>query len=76
MPGAMPVIEALLPEELSSESIESEARGAFRENGSIKGYYAFEDKGVGFAFHLCWFAEVDSSCGVCRAIQVLGAGVA
>lgn len=73
---AMPVVEAVLPEELARERVEREARGAFWEDGCVERDDALEDERVGFAFHFRWGAEVQGARRVGRAVEVLGARVA
>lgn len=52
MPGTMAVVESMSPEELARESIQSEAGGAFGENGHVEGDHTFENEGVGFPLHV------------------------
>lgn len=76
VPGAVAVIEALLPQELASEGVEREAGRALGEDGGVEGDDAFQDEGVGFALHGRWGAEVHGARRVGRAVEVLGAGIA
>ena len=76
VPGAVPVVEALLPEELAREGVEREAGRAFGEDGGVERDDAFEDQSVGRAFQGRWGAEVQGPRRVGGAVQVLGAGVA
>ncbi len=73
MTGPVPIVEALLPEELASEGVEREARRSFREDGRVEGDDAFEDQGVGFPLHGCGRAEMQRASCVGRAVEVLGA---
>ena len=76
MPGAVPVIEALRPEELASEGVESEASRTLWEHGGVESDDAFEDQGVRFPLHVRRGAEMQGSRRVGRAVEVLSARVA
>lgn len=74
--GAVPVVEALFPEELAGEGVEREARGALGEDGRVERDDALEDERVRFALHCCWGAPVQGARRVGRAVEVLGSRVA
>ena len=74
--GPVAVVEPFLPEELPGQGVEGEAGGALGEDGGVEGDDAFEDEGVGFAFHGGRGAEVQGPGRVRGAVEVLRARVA
>ena len=48
--GSVPIIQSLFPEELSCQSIQSQAISSFWKDDFVEGDDAFEDEGIGFDF--------------------------
>ncbi len=61
---------------MAGESVDSEAGGAFGEDGGVEGDDALKDESVRFALHVRWGAKVHGPRRVRCAVEVLGAGVA
>ena len=72
----MSIIQAFLPQKLSSQRIQGQAVGALWKDGPVERDDALQHQRVGFALERRGLAQVQRARGVGRAVEVLGARVA
>lgn len=71
MPRPVPVVQPLLPKELSSQCVQGEPAGSFGEDDFVKSNDAFQDQRICFPLHGRGFSEMQRARRISGSVQVL-----
>jgi hypothetical protein len=73
--GAVPVVEAMVPQWRTSERIKVASIGSCRKNGARKGKVSLENKRISFCFLGGGITEVNRAGGVGGAVKIVSSGI-
>jgi hypothetical protein len=72
----MSIVKTFLPKVLPRQYVKCEATGAFGKDSLFQCEISLEDKRISFPLHFGRLTEMQGSCGIGSAIEVLATGIA